>query len=51
MCAKPTFNWEDPFLFSQQLTEEERMIMDAAPRLLRRPVDDPCAGSKPGRDL
>ncbi|SNY90771.1 glutaryl-CoA dehydrogenase [Cohaesibacter sp. ES.047] len=30
MCAKPTFTWDDPFLFSQQLTEEERMIEDAA---------------------
>lgn len=25
-----TFNWEDPFLFNDQLTEEERMIRDTA---------------------
>ena len=23
------FNWEDPFLFEDQLTEEERMIRDS----------------------
>jgi glutaryl-CoA dehydrogenase len=27
---KPTFHWDDPFLFDEQLTEEERMIRDAA---------------------
>lgn len=26
----PKFSWEDPFLFAQQLTEDETMIMDAA---------------------
>ena len=30
------FNAEDPFLLSEQLTEEERMIADSAPGL--------CAG-------
>jgi glutaryl-CoA dehydrogenase len=25
-----TFNWEDPFLLEQQLTEDERMVRDAA---------------------
>ena len=30
MGAKPAFTWDDPFLFRQQLSEEERMIMDAA---------------------
>ena len=30
MCAKPTFIWDDPFLFRDQLSEEERMIMDSA---------------------
>lgn len=25
-----SFNWEDPFLFDQQLTEEERMVRDTA---------------------
>ncbi|GAB4280579.1 MAG: acyl-CoA dehydrogenase [Candidatus Promineifilaceae bacterium] len=28
--AKPTFNWMDPFLFNEQLTDEERMVRDAA---------------------
>jgi glutaryl-CoA dehydrogenase len=26
----PSFNWEDPFLLEQQLTEEERMVRDTA---------------------
>lgn len=28
--SRPTFNWEDPFLLEAQLSEEERMVMDAA---------------------
>ena len=28
--AKPTFKWDDPFLFNDQLTDEERMIRDTA---------------------
>ena len=28
--SKPTFKWEDPFLFNDQLTDEERMIRDTA---------------------
>ncbi|MFT0851630.1 acyl-CoA dehydrogenase [Achromobacter sp. F4_2707] len=28
--SAPTFNWEDPLLLDSQLTEEERMIRDAA---------------------
>ncbi|WP_210183519.1 acyl-CoA dehydrogenase [Hoeflea olei] len=28
--AKSTFQWDDPFLLADQLTEEERMIADAA---------------------
>ncbi len=28
--AKQTFKWEDPFLFNDQLTDEERMIRDTA---------------------
>ncbi|NNG76535.1 acyl-CoA dehydrogenase, partial [Acinetobacter sp. ANC 4277] len=28
--AKVQFNWQDPFLIEQQLTEEERMIRDSA---------------------
>lgn len=30
MSSKPSFNWEDPLLLDSQLTEEERMIRDAA---------------------
>ena len=28
--AKASFNWQDPFLLDQQLTEDERMVRDAA---------------------
>ena len=28
--AKSSFQWDDPFLITDQLTEEERMIADAA---------------------
>ena len=28
--AKPTFRWNDPFLLNDQLTDEERMVRDAA---------------------
>ena len=27
---KPTFQWDDPFLFEDQLTEDERMVRDSA---------------------
>lgn len=27
---KPLFRWEDPFLFDEQLTDEERMVRDSA---------------------
>ena len=30
MCAKALFTWDDPFLLSDQLSEEERLIMDSA---------------------
>lgn len=30
MSTNPSFNWEDPLLLEQQLTEEERMVRDAA---------------------
>ena len=30
MAAAAQFNWEDPLLLNQQLTEEERMVRDAA---------------------
>lgn len=30
--SKPTFKWDDPLLFNDQLTDEERMIRDASRR-------------------
>jgi len=30
MTAKPTFNWPDPMLLGEQLTEEERLIAETA---------------------
>ncbi|MCV6602002.1 MAG: acyl-CoA dehydrogenase family protein, partial [Cohaesibacter sp.] len=30
MCAKPQFTWDDPFHVRDQLSEDERLIMDAA---------------------
>ena len=30
MAAKASFNWIDPLLLDQQLTEEERMVRDSA---------------------
>jgi len=30
MSESPSFNWQDPLLLDQQLTEEERMVRDAA---------------------
>ena len=28
--AHASFNWQDPFLLEQQLTDDERMVRDAA---------------------
>lgn len=30
MSSNPSFQWQDPLLLDQQLTEEERMVRDAA---------------------
>ncbi len=30
MSSKPQFQWDDPFLFENQLSEEERMVRDTA---------------------
>ncbi|NQW01828.1 MAG: acyl-CoA dehydrogenase family protein, partial [Rhodospirillales bacterium] len=30
MTGKPTFHWDDPFLFETQLEEDERMVRDTA---------------------
>lgn len=27
---RPSFNWQDPFLLDEQLTEEERLVKDTA---------------------
>ena len=34
--AEATFNWEDPFLLSAQLREEERMVSDSAKEFCRQ---------------
>ena len=28
--ARPSFRWEDPLLFEEQLNDEERMVRDSA---------------------
>ena len=43
--SKPVFDWKDPFLLDQQLSDEERMVRDTAHQfsrdvLLPRVVDD-----------
>ncbi|MCE2517666.1 MAG: acyl-CoA dehydrogenase [Alphaproteobacteria bacterium] len=43
--AKPVFNWEDPFHLNQQLTDDERMVMESSRRfaqdkLLPRVIKD-----------
>ena len=30
MAAEASFNWEDPLLLDSQLTDDERMVQDAA---------------------
>lgn len=30
MSSNPSFHWEDPLLLDNQLTDEERMVRDAA---------------------
>ena len=30
MSSKPAFDWQDPFLLNEQLTEEERLVRDTA---------------------
>ena len=30
MSSNPSFHWDDPLLLNEQLTDEERMIRDAA---------------------
>jgi glutaryl-CoA dehydrogenase len=30
MCAKPSFQWDDPFALEDQLNEEERLVRDTA---------------------
>ena len=39
MAGKASFNWEDPLLLDQQLSEEERMVRDSA----RQFADDKLA--------
>ena len=34
--TSPSFDWEDPFLLRDQLTEEERMVMDSARQFFQK---------------
>mgnify|MGYP000163727786 CR=1 FL=1 len=36
--ARAQFHWDDPLLLDQQLTDEERMIRDAANAYIDRPI-------------
>ena len=47
---KAQFDWGDPFLLDQQLTEDERMVRDAARRLLPGQARAARAGSVPPRE-
>ena len=43
--SKPHFNWEDPFLLENQLSDDERMVMESARRfaqdqLMPRVIED-----------
>lgn len=61
MAGKASFNWIDPLLLDQQLTEEERMVRDSAyqfaqgklaPRVLeafRHEQTDPAIFAKWGK--
>ena len=33
--SKPVFDWKDPFLLDQQLSDEERMVRDTAHQFSR----------------
>ena len=41
MAEAAQFHWDDPLLLDQQLTDDERMVRDAAARLLRRTSSQP----------
>ena len=50
--AKPApFVWDDPFLLEDQLTDEERMIRDAARDYCQDRLAEPGARGEPARDL
>ena len=34
--SSPSFDWEDPFLLRDQLTEEERMVADSARQFFQK---------------
>ncbi|MGP4846658.1 hypothetical protein ACTXGQ_21270, partial [Marinobacter sp. 1Y8] len=34
--TSPRFDWEDPFLLRDQLTEEERMVTDSARQFFQK---------------
>ena len=46
-ASKPAaFNWEDPFLLDDQLTEDERAIRDTARAYAQAPTTSPTASSR-----
>ncbi|MGO1625126.1 MAG: acyl-CoA dehydrogenase, partial [Psychrobacter sp.] len=34
--TRPSFDWEDPFLLRDQLTDEERMVVDSARQFFQK---------------
>ncbi|GFM57155.1 hypothetical protein PSCICL_48490 [Pseudomonas cichorii] len=43
MATKASFNWIDPLLLDQQLTEEERMVRDSAEKFAADKLTPPSA--------
>ena len=49
--SRASFDWEDPFLLEEQLTEEERMIRDAARDYAQDKLQPRVLEAYPGRAL
>ncbi len=47
--ARNSFQWDDPFQLDQQLSEDERMIRDAAHAYCQEKLAPPRAGDVPPR--
>ena len=45
--ARPHFQWEDPLLLDELLTEEERMVRDTARDYAQGKLAPPRAGGQP----